>query len=124
MKKNPLIPYAIIAVVGVLAVIIISFVGLGQRDAIHQAEEGGTEQSAEEGEVSTDPEAIFTNNCAQCHGADLSGGMGPDLTTIGSKYSADEIVDIIQQGIGSMPAQQQVPAEEADLLAEWLSEKQ
>ncbi|WP_085991886.1 cytochrome c550 [Oceanobacillus senegalensis] len=122
MKKNPLIPYAIIAVVGVLAVIIISFVGVGQRDAIQQAEEGGTEQSAE-GEVSTDPEAVFQANCAACHGADLSGGMGPDLTTVGSKYNAEDITGIIQNGKGQMPAVQ-IPAEEAQLLAEWLSEKQ
>jgi cytochrome c oxidase cbb3-type subunit 3 len=30
-----------------------------------------------------DPEAgkaIFTQNCVACHGADLKGGVGPDLT--------------------------------------------
>ncbi|MFD1850255.1 cytochrome c550 [Oceanobacillus bengalensis] len=119
--KNPVIPYAIIAVIGVLAVIIISYVGADQREALQNEEEGGTEVA--EGEVSTDPEAVFSNNCAACHGADLSGGMGPDLTTIGSKYSSDEIVSIIQNGQGGMPAVQ-MPAEEASLLADWLSEKQ
>ncbi|RKQ37811.1 cytochrome c550 [Oceanobacillus halophilus] len=123
MRKNPIIPYAIIAVIGVLAVIIISFVGVGQRDAIQQAEEGGGEQAVEEGEVSTDPEAIFSANCSSCHGADLSGGMGPDLTTIGSKLSAEDITQIIQNGQGQMPAVQ-MASEEAELLSEWLSEKQ
>ncbi|RLL48059.1 cytochrome c [Oceanobacillus piezotolerans] len=123
--KNPIIPYAIIAVIGVLAVIIISYVGAGQREAIQNEEEGGTgTEQAAEGEVATDPEEIFASNCAACHGADLSGGAGPDLTQVGSKYSSEEIVDIIQNGTGTMPAQSQVAAEEATALADWLAEKQ
>lgn len=123
MKKNPVIPYLVIAIIGVLAVIVISFVGAEQREAI-QNEEEGTEQSAEggEGEVSGDPEAAYANSCASCHGADLTGGMGPDLTTIGSKYSSEEIADIINNGKGAMPALGL--GEEATVIADWLSEKQ
>ncbi|KKE80614.1 cytochrome c [Oceanobacillus caeni] len=125
MKKNPVIPYAIIAVVGVLAIIIISFIGVNQREAIQQAEEGG-EQAVEEGEASTDPEEIFSANCSSCHGADLSGGAGPELTTIGSKYSADEISEIIQNGTdgGMPPFGGSLAPEEIELLSDWLSEKQ
>lgn len=122
MKKNPVLPYAIIAVIGILAIIILSFVGVNQREAIQLAEEGGA--PVEEGEVSTNPEEIYANNCAACHGADLSGGMGPELATVGSNFSADEVVEIIQQGTGSMPPQSQVAVEEANLLAEWLIENQ
>lgn len=127
MRKNPVVPYAIIAILGVLAVVIISVVGLGQRTDIQQAEEGGGEQTedAQEGETAGgDADAVFQANCAACHGADLSGGAGPDLTQVGSKLSADEIADIISNGVGAMPAQSQVAGEELTALSEWLSEKQ
>lgn len=126
MKRNPVIPFGIIAVVGILAVIIISFVGVDQR-ADRMAEENGEPEQSEEGggeggETASDPQAIYDANCMSCHGADMSGGMGPDLTTVGQNYSADEIVDIIQNGTGSMPAQTQVSEEESTALAEWLVE--
>jgi mono/diheme cytochrome c family protein len=122
MKKNAVVPYAIIAVLGLFAVIIISFVGVGQRDDIQQAEEGEPAEEAQEGETSDDPEAIFESNCASCHGADLSGGMGPDLTKVGNEHSEDEIQDIIINGYGDMPAGM-ATEEEAEVLAGWLAEK-
>src|SRR5699024_2505482 len=60
-------------------------------------------------------------NCATCHGDDLSGGNGPDLTKVGSELSKDEIHDIIENGKGDMP-QGIVVGEDADIVAEWLSE--
>ncbi|WP_085991358.1 cytochrome c551 [Oceanobacillus senegalensis] len=81
------------------------------------AEEGGTVDAAA-------AEDVYANNCAMCHGADLTGGGGPDLTAVGSKYSADEIAEIIQNGTGSMPAQSQVTGEDLDNLSNWLAEKQ
>ncbi|NBJ68543.1 MULTISPECIES: cytochrome c550 [Clostridia] len=125
MKRNPVIPYALIAILGILAVIVISVVGLGQRDDIQQAAEGGGEKTEEsqEGETADDPEAIYETNCASCHGGDLSGGMGPDLTQVGSKLSKDEIQNIIINGQGQMPAGMANEAE-AQVLAEWLAEKQ
>ncbi|MEN1970509.1 cytochrome c550 [Lentibacillus sp. N15] len=126
MKKNPVIPYALIAVIGIALVIVISIVGINQRDAIQKAEEGGdTEQSAdneEGGETSDDPEAIFKDNCATCHGDDLSGAMGPNLQEVGGRHSEEEIHDIIMNGKGQMP-QGLVPEEQADALAKWLAEK-
>lgn len=65
-------------------------------------------------------EEIYKNNCASCHGGDLSGGMGPELTTVGAKYSAEEIADIIDNGMGSMPAVN-MTAEDRDAVAEWLA---
>lgn len=125
MKKNAVVPYAIIAVLGILTVIVISFIGINQREDIQQAEEGGGEQTEEtqEGETSDDPEEIFSANCASCHGADLSGGAGPDLTQVGSSLSKEDIQDIIINGRGSMPAGMATNAE-AEVLANWLSEKQ
>lgn len=127
MKKNPVIPYAIIAVIGIFAVIIISVIGINQRDDIQKAEEGGdnaTEetQDAQEGETTGDPEAIFKSNCSSCHGGDLSGGMGPDLRKVGAELSEEEIHDIAVNGKGDMPPGM-ATKEEADILAKWLSEK-
>ncbi|SHF89004.1 cytochrome c551 [Ornithinibacillus halophilus] len=76
------------------------------------------------GETASAGEEIYEDNCAACHGADLAGGGGPALDAIGSKYSADEIVDIIHNGIGGMPAQKQVSDDDAQTLADWLAEKQ
>ncbi|MDY0405550.1 cytochrome c [Virgibacillus sp. 179-BFC.A HS] len=126
MKKNPVVPYAIIAIIGILAVIVLSTAGVGQRQDIQKADKGGekTEQQAKKDEGgSQDPNDIFQANCAACHGADLTGQVGPNLTKIGAELSADDIVKIIHNGKGNMPAQSQVGDDEAKTLAKWLSEK-
>lgn len=126
MKRNPVVPYAIIAALGILVMIVLSFVGHNQMEQMQLAAEGGGETEQEGEAVSTDPEAIFENNCASCHGADLSGGMGPDLTQVGSSYSASEIQEIIASGTdGGMPAfAGQLADEEISTLATWLAEQQ
>ena len=126
--KNAAAPYAIIAILGIAAVIIISVIGLNQRadiaegDEPEQVEEGG--EVAEGETAGGDADAVYQSNCAMCHGADLTGGAGPDLTAVGSSLSADEIKDIIQNGQGGMPAIPAVQGEELDALSTWLSEKQ
>src|SRR5699024_2837160 len=121
MKKN-IVPFGIIAVVGILAAIIVFYVGVNQREDIRLAEENGGEAVEEDGgEQTSDPEEIFSSNCATCHGDDLSGEMGPDLTKVGAELSEDEIHDVIMNGKGQMPPGL-VDADEADALAEWLGE--
>lgn len=112
MSKNPVFPYAVIAALGIFAVIIISFAGVGQREARENPEE--TEETED-----LSVEDIFKNNCASCHGDDMEGDSAPGLTDVGSKYSADEIEDIIINGKDSMPPGQ-ASNEEALELAEWL----
>lgn len=124
MKRNVL-PFVIIAVIGVFSAIIVFYVGVNQREDIQQAEENG-EQTEENGNdenegETDDPEAIFESNCASCHGDDLEGGMGPDLTAVGGELSEDEIHDTIMNGKGDMPAGL-VEEDEADALADWLSD--
>lgn len=65
---------------------------------------------------------IFDQKCSSCHGGDLKGGMGPNLTKVGSKYSKDEILDILHNGKGQMPANV-VTGDDADKVAEWLAAK-
>lgn len=68
-------------------------------------------------------EQAYKDNCASCHGNDLEGGAGPALDGVGSDYSVEEIEDIIENGIGSMPAMKSVPDEDKTAIAEWLSSK-
>ncbi|HLR08009.1 MAG TPA: cytochrome c [Bacillota bacterium] len=122
MNKNPIIPFGIIAVVGILLVIVFSTAGVFQRADIEKAEEGDTEQQEDaQEEAVEEPEAIFESNCASCHGDDLSGGMGPDLTDVGSRLSEEEIHEIIMEGKGDMPPGLATEAE-SEVLSEWLSD--
>lgn len=114
--KNPVIPYGLIAVLGILLVIIISFVGVNQREAIlnPENEDVGAELTID------DADAIYQNKCANCHGDDLSGSETmPDLTKVGNDLTKEEIEEIIIKGRGSMPPGQANP-EEAKILGEWL----
>ncbi|WP_164668587.1 cytochrome c550 [Virgibacillus doumboii] len=132
MSKNAVVPYAIVAVVGILLVIVMSVVGLNQQEAIQNQEQNGGEKQEQSGEsgggetASTDAAKIYENTCASCHGADLSGAVGPALNKVGSKYDKAEIKEIIKTGFPD--AQPPMPGglvqgAEADALAQWLSEK-
>ncbi|MCM3569349.1 DUF2628 domain-containing protein [Neobacillus mesonae] len=65
-------------------------------------------------------EDIVQQVCISCHGGNLEGGIGPALTNIGSKYSQDEIKEIILNGRGNMPGNL-VSEDEAGMIAEWLT---
>jgi menaquinol-cytochrome c reductase cytochrome b/c subunit len=71
------------------------------------------------------------STCVACHGADLK-GMGsaiPALRGIGDKYGKDQIMGIIRNGKGQMPAQydqnikQGLTADQIDQLATWLAKQ-
>ena len=53
-----------------------------------------------------DGEAIYQANCAGCHGAEGEGGRGPSLQGIGEVHTVDELVEVITNGRGAMPAWQ------------------
>lgn len=118
MRRNPIMPYALIAVLGITLMIVISFTGLNQMDKV----KGDGEQTEE---VTTDPEKIYKQSCASCHGSDLAGQNGPNLQKIGAKYDQAKIKDIIANGKGgAMPAfKSQLKPEQITSLAKWLSEK-
>ncbi|WP_208585932.1 cytochrome c550 [Gracilibacillus suaedae] len=118
MKKNPIIPFALIAVLGILAMIILSVFGLNEQERIATGGDG-------EGETTeADPEALI-QSCIGCHGGDLEGGSGPSLNDVHERLSVEEIESMIINGSenGNMPGGL-VTNEEAAVLAEWLSEGQ
>lgn len=69
-------------------------------------------------------------SCVACHGTDLRGNPAgiPALLGIGDKYTQEEIMGIIKNGVGGMTEQYDyninslgLTAEDMDALAEWLS---
>src|SRR5699024_12354792 len=118
MKTN-IIPFAIIAIIGIFAVVIFSSIGVSQRADIQNEDENGGEAAEEV--VAEDPEEIFANSCASCHGGDLTGGAGPDLTSVGSDHSKEDILSVIDEGQGAMHAGL-IQGEEAEELTAWLAE--
>ncbi len=83
-----------------------------------------TENTYENWVASIAPNEVYEMNCASCHGADLAGGSGPGLDTIGSAYSVEELEEIIRNGKGQMPPQTNLLEEEIEALVNWLSEYQ
>lgn len=69
-----------------------------------------------------DAEKVYGQYCAACHNADLSGGVGPELKTVGSRLSKDEIATVLKDGRNAMPAGL-IKGEELDAVAEWLAAK-
>lgn len=68
-------------------------------------------------------EQVYQASCLACHGANLEGSVGPQLTDVGARLSADEIANIIKNGRGTMPAQAQLSDEEVQNLSAWLAAK-
>lgn len=69
-----------------------------------------------EGDVDAGQE-VFVGTCSGCHGADGSGGTGPDLNDHAPHHTDSDILDIVFNGQGSMPGFTLTDQEAADLLA-------
>ncbi|MBP0723574.1 cytochrome c [Bacillus sp. RG28] len=123
MKRNPLIPFALIAAIGIVLIIILGFKGVDQKKEIAAAKDGGKKTTET---ASAKPEDIYKNTCIGCHGDQMQGGVGPNLQKIGGQLSQDEIKNILQNGktgkIGTMP-KGLLPAEQVDVMAKWLASK-
>ncbi|PKR79015.1 cytochrome C [Halalkalibacillus sediminis] len=117
MKKNAVIPFALIALLGIVAMVVMSGVGLSQMDQAEGNESEDTEESME-------PEDIYQANCMQCHGENLEGGTGPNLQDVGDRYSLEKVQDIIANGVegSNIMTGDYATNEEAEILAAWLVE--
>ena len=83
---------------------------------------GGGDSADEANSGDVDPEKVFYQTCASCHGSDLTGASGPDISTVGERLSEDEIKDVIENGKGGMPGGLVQDQEELDALASWLAD--
>ncbi|MGE5701291.1 MAG: YqzM family protein [Clostridia bacterium] len=99
-------------------VFVIALVGSIYFPPKHEEAGGGATAPA-----AVDPEATFKANCASCHGQNLEGIAGPNLTKVGSKLDAKGISDIIKNGRGGMPPGMLKKADEIKAVAEWLAAK-
>lgn len=116
MKRNPLIPFTLIAVVGIVLMIVL---GVWGGNTVKQRANGGSQTS--QSQVQT-PDQLFQKNCSSCHGNNLQGGIGPSLQKVGSKMTKAQILSQIQTGGGVMPGNL-IQGKEADAVATWLSQK-
>jgi polyvinyl alcohol dehydrogenase (cytochrome) len=96
--------------------------GVSQKGGLIAYKLGGEPQDGGGGEE-PDGAALYAANCAACHGADGSGGAGPDLRGIGGMHTIDELIEVITNGRGGMPAwRDQLSAEEIQAVAQYVSE--
>jgi cytochrome c551 len=68
----------------------------------------------------TNPQDMFRQTCAGCHGQNLEGYVGPNLQKIGNKLNEKQILEVITKGRGQMPGGL-VTGEKAKSLAAWLA---
>lgn len=90
----------------------------GGSDTTKDKNNGGGTDTAQAG----DADKIFQQKCSACHGGDLKGGVGPNLTKIGSQLSKDDILATIKNGKGAMPPNV-IEGDDANKVADWLSAK-
>ncbi len=116
MKRNPVVPFVLIMVFGIVLVFFLSFKGLGDmKEAAKDKGEGNEKTEV----AAANPEDIYKQTCVGCHGDQYQGGMGPALKGVGSRLSKEEIIDRVTKGKGSMPPGL-VPQEKAGAMADWL----
>lgn len=115
MKRNPLVPYYLIMVLGLVLVFFLGIKGIGDAKEIAKEKEGGGAEQVEE----FNPEEYANTSCISCHGENLEGqGSIPSLH--GTGLSKDEIADILANGQGGMPGGL-VPADNIDEMADWIA---
>jgi quinoprotein glucose dehydrogenase len=66
-------------------------------------------------------ETLTQINCVRCHGGNLQGlGEIPELQTVKSRLSSNEIRNVISKGKGAMPGQPNLSDEEVQKITEFL----
>ncbi|HWL26280.1 MAG TPA: cytochrome c [Ureibacillus sp.] len=83
-------------------------------------DETASDATTAEGDVAHGEEVVH-GACISCHGANLEGqGAFPALNNVGSRLSQEEILNVINNGRGGMPAGV-VKGEDAEAAAAYLA---
>ena len=94
----------------------------GNGNVITNEESGNVGEEAAGEYDAESASASYQQNCASCHGGNLEGASAPSLQQVGSNYSQEEILDIIENGReGGMPAGL-IQGDEAENVAAWLAD--
>jgi len=110
MKRNALIPFALIMVFGIGLIFALSLIGMTSNEA-----SGGNGKTP----VAMTPQEIYSQKCFQCHGDNFEGLSGPSLLGVGERLSAEEIREVVKNGKSLMPGGL-VPDGNLDQMVEWL----
>lgn len=70
----------------------------------------------------TDGEGLYKLACLSCHGENLEGLAGPPVTNMKAKYSEEEMLKLLNDGVGMMPGGL-LSEVEAKAVSKWLLEK-
>ena len=111
-----------------LLVILLALVGCSSDNSKEESNEATNTSDKVEAESATSAvdrgEELYKQKCANCHGGNLEGIVGGPLTEIGSKYTEEQLLDIIVNGIEktTMPGGL-LEGEEAEAVAKWLAQK-
>ncbi|QQE74088.1 cytochrome c [Brevibacillus composti] len=120
MKRFPL------AVLSAALILLVSACGGGgggqAQPPAGQGGQNGGQTAPSGGYDAATAQTLYNSKCSSCHGQDLSGAVGPNLTQVGGKYSKDQILDILQNGKGGMPGGL-VTGQDAETVAAWLADK-
>ncbi|WP_139491199.1 c-type cytochrome [Brevibacillus dissolubilis] len=95
----------------------------GEAGGTTGGEAGGTTGGETAAVDAAAADQAYQANCAACHGKELEGVVGPKLSNIGSKYSKDDVLGIINNGKGGAMPGGLVKGADAENLAAWLAEK-
>lgn len=123
MRGKPLYPYAGIAIVGIAIMIVLSFVGVNQKDAALEGEEPAQEETADSTSPTSLGEESYQNTCIGCHGGNFEGPMA-SLVGIGERRSKEEIIAIIEEGGEEfgVPGMAAYPNVDAEAIVDYLLE--
>jgi cytochrome c550 len=125
MRGRPLFPYAGIAVVGLVLMIVLSLMGVNQKEAriALEGEEPVQEQVADTSSPASLGEETYKSTCIGCHGGNFDGPMG-NLNGLGDRRSKEDIIAILTEGGAEfgMPGMAAYPDVDAEALADYLLE--
>lgn len=105
MKNNPLIPFILIMAFGIGLIFFMSLEGVGNKN-----------EKAEGGEAATDEVTVDISSCTGCHGGDLTGGVGPNLTGVDAETIVNALVNGVEGSTMMTPGMK--TEEEAKAIAE------